>query len=130
MVIDPINGDGAYLISGGGNGGFFEFVSNAIFGLMSVLTNIFRYVTDSVLARLLAKAINTLGTIKTLIETVRSCKNHDIGLAKFMLFIVTIKTLLFVSVLLLGFPWGLVLLVGSAAILPAVIPLLKDYTCN
>jgi len=97
---------------------------------MSVLTNIYRHITDSVLARLLAKAINTLGTIKTLLDTVMNCKNHGIGLALFMLFIVTIKTLLFVSVALLGFPYGLVLLVTSAAILPAVIPLLKDYICN
>jgi hypothetical protein len=97
---------------------------------MSILTNIYRYVTDSVLARFLSKVINTLGTIKTLLDTVMNCKNHGIGLAKFMLLIVTIKTLLFVSILMLGFPWGLVLLLSSSAILPSVVPLLKDYVCN
>ncbi len=130
MVFDPANGNNAFMISGGGNGGFLEFASNAIYGFMSLLNYIYRYVTDSVLARLLGKVINTLGTIKTLIDTVMNCKNHGIGLALFMLSVVVIKTLLFVAVLILGFPGGLILLASSIALLPIGLEKLKDYACN
>ena len=111
-------------------GGVLEFASNAIYGFMSLLNYVYRYATDSILARLLGKVINTLGTIKTLIDTVMNCKNHGIGLALFMLSVVVIKTLLFVSVLILGFPGGLILLASSIALLPIGLEKLKDYACN
>lgn len=100
MVIDPVNGDGAFMISGGGNGGWYEWVDVKIASFLSLLGR---------LGPLSAKLLNTLGTFVKFFDMLSNCKGGlslAIGMlliaffAQFSIMLVLLTTLAFSSLFL------------------------------
>jgi hypothetical protein len=60
MVIDPITGDGAYLISGGGNGGFLDALTDLVGNILDNLDEIGSALHHIPIIKLIAEQLDNL----------------------------------------------------------------------
>ncbi len=111
IVIDPVTGDGAYLISGGGNGGWFEWIDIKIASFLSLLGR---------LGPLSAKLLNTLGTFVKFFDMLSTCKG-GISLAVGMLLVAFFAQLSIVLVLLTSLAFGSLFLSSTVFIALAAV---------
>jgi len=108
MVTDPVNGDGAYMISGGGNGGWADVKIASFLSLLGRL------------GPLSAKLLNTLGTFVKFFDLLSKCKG-GIGLVLGMLLIAFFAQLSIVLVLLTSLAFASLFLSSTVFIALATI---------
>jgi len=110
MVTDPVNGDGAYLISGGGNGGWASTTQATLLNLILDLEH-----NGVKLRPAIASVISTIGAIVSVLDRISRC-SHGLNLAVMALLIVFMAQVSSVVVLLTALVFAETFLTGLAIV--------------
>ena len=114
MVIDPVTGDGAFLIGGGGNGGhWYDRISATQASLLNLLNSPYVRAPTAIIIRV-------VGVVSSVLDRISRC-SHGLNLAVMGMLIVFLAQLSTVVVLLTALAWGSTFLTGLAIMSMATI---------